>query len=376
MRLRRFLFKVHLYAGLTVGAVLVVTGLTGAVLVFEEELEGALDPEVRRVVPGPERVPFSQVLAAVVENQGGTQPRMLRIPERHDAPIEAWMGGGRDAVKVYVNPYTAQVLGSRNPSDSVVGIVRDLHIRLLAGKAGETVVGGLGVALLLLSVTGIIVWWPGRRKLAEGFKVRRPLRWRRGNFDLHKVSGAVTLVFLLLAGLTGTALVFPAPFQWMLKPLQASTPKATPTPPGPATGEPLSLDALMAVASRTMPGAHPTRIELPATPDAALKVRMRFPQEPHPNGMSFVFVDRHSGAVLYAESALKASAASRLMALRYPIHIGQIGGMVTRVLAVLTGLSLVGLFFTGLFLWHARTRATPAPRPAQSSTPPTQPSMS
>lgn len=375
MRLRRFLFKVHLYAGLTVGAVLVVTGLTGAVLVFEEELEGALDPAVRRVGPGPERVPLSLVLGAVVESQGGAQPRTLRIPERPDAPIEAWMGG-REAVKVYVNPYTAQVLGSRKPGDSVVGLVRDLHIHLLAGKVGETVVGGLGLVLMLLSVTGLIIWWPGRRKLAEGFTVRRPLRWRRGNFDLHKVSGAVSLVFLMLAGLTGTALVFPAPFQWMLQPLQASTPKATPTPPGPATGEPLSLDALMAVAARTMPGAHPTRIELPATPDAALKVRMRFPQEPHPNGTSFVFVDRHSGAVLYAESALAASAASRLMALRYPVHIGQIGGMVTRVLAVLTGLVLAGLFFTGLFLWHARTRATPAPRPAPRATTPSQPSMS
>jgi uncharacterized iron-regulated membrane protein len=82
--------------------------------------------------------------------------------------------------------------------------------------------------------------------------------------------------------------------------------------------------------------------------------------------MSFVHVDRHSGAVLRAESALDAPWAARLMALRYPVHIGTLGGAATRLLAVLTGIFPAGLFLTGFFLWIARLRARPAPltRPA------------
>jgi uncharacterized iron-regulated membrane protein len=90
-------------------------------------------------------------------------------------------------------------------------------------------------------------------------------------------------------------------------------------------------------------------------------VRKRFPEELHPLGMSLVYVDRHQGAVLRAEDARKAPLASRLMALRYPLHIGGWGGLVSRCLAALAGLFLAGLFFTGFFHWLARVR-TPDPR--------------
>ena len=72
--------------------------------------------------------------------------------------------------------------------------------------------------------------------------------------------------------------------------------------------------------------------------------------------MSLVYVDRHSGAVLRAERALEAPLASRLLALRYPLHIGAWGGTATRCLAVLTGLFPAGLFLTGFFLWLKRAR--------------------
>ena len=64
---------------------------------------------------------------------------------------------------------------------------------------------------------------------------------------------------------------------------------------------------------------------------------------------------------LRAENALEAPLAARLMTLRFPLHIGSLGGLATRLLAVLTGFFPAGLFFTGFFLWLARTRAAAAP---------------
>jgi uncharacterized iron-regulated membrane protein len=353
MMLRRLFFQAHLYAGLTVGALLAVMGLTGAALVFGEELDRQLQPEVRTVVPDGARVSVSRVLEAVAERQGGARPRSLRMPERPDAPLEAWMDT-HGSLKVYVDPYSGAVLGVRSARDSRVGLLRELHVSLLAGETGETVVGASGCVLIVLALSGLVLWWPGRRKLALGFTLRRPLLWRRANYDLHKLGGILSLVFLLLAGLTGVALVFPAPFEQALRLATRAPPRSAPPVSGPATGAPLPLDALLAEADRALPGARTTRIDLPASPEAPLRVRKRFPEELHPIGMSFVYVDRSSGAVLRAENALEAPLASRLLALRYPLHIGVWGGVATRCLAVLTGLFPAGLFLTGFFLWLGR----------------------
>lgn len=358
MTFRRLLFQVHLYAGLSVGLVLAVMGLSGSALVFGDELDHVLHSELRRVVAVGEPAPLAKVIAAVEESQAGRLPRHLRMPDAQDAPIEAWMDSRGD-LKVYVDPYTAAVLGARSARQSLVGTLRSLHVSLFAGQMGERLVGVSGFTLLALCLSGLTLWWPGRRKLAAGLTLRRPLRWRSGNYDLHKLAGLVSLVGLLLAGLTGAALVFPAPFEHALRLFAGAPPTRASPAPGPHTGAPLPLDVLLAQADRAMPGARTTRIDLPSSPEGALRVRKRFPQEPHPNGMSFVHVDPYSGGVLRADNALEAAWPARLMALRYPLHIGTLGGAVTRLLAALTGLFPAGLFLTGFFLWRARLRAHP-----------------
>ncbi|HEX5746329.1 MAG TPA: PepSY-associated TM helix domain-containing protein [Archangium sp.] len=350
MRLRRFLFQVHLYAGLLVGALLAVTGLTGSALVFGEELDRQLQPEVWGVVPGGERVPVSRVLESVAASQAGASPLYLRMPQRPDAPVVAWMDA-HGSRRVYVDPYSGAVLGVRSTGDSLVATLRELHVSLLSGGAGEAVVGASGCVLIVLGLSGLVLWWPGRRKLALGFTLRRPLLWRRANYDLHKLGGIFSLVFLLLSALTGVSLVFPAPFEQTLRWATRAPARSAPPVPGPATGAPLPIDVLLAAAERALPGARITRVDLPASPTAPLRVRERLPEEPHPLGMSLVYVDRHTGAVLRADNALEAPLASRLLALRYPLHIGAWGGLATRCLAVLTGLFPAGLFLTGFFLW-------------------------
>lgn len=360
MTLRRLLFQVHLYAGLTVGLVLAVLGLSGAVLVFGDELDRLLHPELRQVAPGAAPVSISRVLEAVARSQEGRLPRHLRLPEPRELALEAWMDS-HGSLKVYVDPYSGSVLGARAPGQSLVGSLRSLHVSLFAGQVGEAVVGASGLTLIALCLSGLVLWWPGRRKLADGLRLRRPLRWRRANYDLHKLGGVLVLGLLLLAGLTGAALVFPVPFEQALRFVTGAPARSAPPLPGPVMGEPLPIDVLLAAADQAMPGARTTRIDLPSSAEGPLRVRKRFPEEPHPNGMSFVYVDRYSGAVLRADSALALPWASRLMALRYPLHIGALGGGVTRLLAVLTGLFPAGLFLTGFFLWIARLRARPVP---------------
>jgi uncharacterized iron-regulated membrane protein len=365
MTFRRLLFQVHMYVGLTVGAVLAMMGLSGATLVFESELERGLHPEVQRVEPVGEPVPLSRVVEAVEQSQGGRTPNRVKIPKRPDAPFEAWMDGHGEQ-RVYVHPYSGAVLGARTSRQLLTGTMHDVHTTLLAGETGETVVGVCGLLLIGLCLSGLVLWWPGRRKLAQGFTVRRPLHGRRAFYDLHKLGGVLALVMLLMNGLTGSAFVFPAAYEGVLQFITGTPPRGAAPKAGPAQGEPLPLDELLAVADGALPGARTTRVDLPGSPGKPLRVRKRFPEELHPNGMSYVYVDRYSGAVLRADSTREDTLTARVMALRYPLHTGAWGGLVTRLLAVLLGLFPASLFLTGFLMWLARVRPreAAAPQPA------------
>jgi uncharacterized iron-regulated membrane protein len=96
------------------------------------------------------------------------------------------------------------------------------------------------------------------------------------------------------------------------------------------------------------------RVSFPAKPGAPVVVRKRLPGDLHPNGMSYVFLDPHTGNVLRVDRAADASRGQRLVNLRYPLHIGHWGGMATRLLHALAGLMPSLLFVTGCRLWWNR----------------------
>jgi uncharacterized iron-regulated membrane protein len=113
---------------------------------------------------------------------------------------------------------------------------------------------------------------------------------------------------------------------------------------------------MLARARAALPEGEPARIDFPATPEAAFRVRLRMPGELHPIGLSMVYLDRYSGEVLLFESALEVPAARRFGYLFYPLHIGSFGGWAVRVLYALAGLAPVALAVTGIAIWLVRRR--------------------
>ncbi|PNB44827.1 PepSY domain-containing protein, partial [Pseudomonas sp. FW305-130] len=71
----------------------------------------------------------------------------------------------------------------------------ELHMHLLAGEIGSQIVGWSGFAMLVLLVSGVIVWWPrGPWRKALAFKRKAPpIRRLR---DLHKLAGVWSMALL------------------------------------------------------------------------------------------------------------------------------------------------------------------------------------
>jgi len=81
-----------------------------------------------------------------------------------------------------------------------LGVVRDLHETLLSGVTGRQVNGVLAGFLLLINLTGMVVWWPGLRVWTRALTVDFARTWRRINFDLHRAIGFWTLAIVSLLG--------------------------------------------------------------------------------------------------------------------------------------------------------------------------------
>lgn len=360
--------QVHLWVGLTAGLLLVVAGVTGTVLVYDDAIDAALNPGLLRVSALESRVPMQQVVDAVARAYPEHPVAYVRLPR---APGETYefTTGGPEPLEIFADPYRGTIVGARGKTEGLINALFDLHVHLLSGENGERVMGVVGILALLLVATGVVVWWPRVRRWWGGFVVRRGASWKRLNFDLHRAGGIWSAAFLAVTAATGAGLIFHDAFLAAANRLTAST--DVPPPPAVAArpGQPwVPIDSLLRQADRALPGGEITYVAFPATPEAPLSVRKYFDAALHPNGRSFVYLDPWTAEPLAVESALTAPAGLKALNALYPLHIGSWGGPVVRLLYALFGLAPLVLFVTGSIIWWSRTagqkrRGRPA-RPA------------
>lgn len=210
--MKKIFAKIHLWLSLPLGIVLTVVCLSGAVLVFEGEITRALHPELYRVAAPADARPLrpSQLAGRI----GGQMPDSLhlvslQLSARSDEPcMAAFRETGRRQLSV--DPYTGNVNGWAE-SPAFFGTVRKLHRWLLdpppskgEKSVGKAIVGVSTLALVLILVSGLILWIPRSRKaLRNRLKVSYSDGRRRFWHDCHVSLGFYATLLLLVMALTG-----------------------------------------------------------------------------------------------------------------------------------------------------------------------------
>jgi uncharacterized iron-regulated membrane protein len=80
------------------------------------------------------------------------------------------------------------------------------------------------------------------------------------------------------------------------------------------------------------------------------------PGEFNPNGKSFIYFDQYTGEMLVVEDASSAPAGTRIYNTFYPLHIGALAGLPTRIFQVIVGFLPLLLFVTGYIMWKNRCK--------------------
>jgi len=374
--LRRAWLRVHRWLALSVGWLLAAVAFMGALLVVVGPLDRALHPELFRARGGAPAAaaPLEPVRARLLREFGSGTALVFRLPADSDGTVAVTVKG-RWAGTVYVDPASGQEQGRRGEMEGVRNLLFKLHSSLGLQETGKAILAWIALAYLFLLVTGMVLWWPRR------WPPRLRIEWRKGLlralFDVHRTGGAVLGLLIAVSVATGAYMAWP-PLRDAVTLLAGARPvkppklpqladNSTQTVPAPA------LDALLAAARAAVPGAPVTFVTLPVKPDKPVRVRLKTADDPHPNGLSSVWLDPRTARVLAVDRWNRLDPGARATVIVYPLHTGELGGPLLEAVVALGGLALAALGVSGIWLWLrrraiARAAAQPAPRaPARSA---------
>ncbi|MEA3041797.1 MAG: hypothetical protein QOC65_1286, partial [Sphingomonadales bacterium] len=246
IRLRSLWFAIHKWLGITLAVLVVPISLTGSALVWHDWLDETINPQ-RHDVTGPVSLPPSAYAEAARRTLApGERLQTIGFPSEH-GPVTVTAarpqaGGGRPVrTLIWLDPASARILDRAGSNEGLVRLLHSLHGSLMVPGVGRQMVGWVGVAMLISSLTGLWLWWP----VGGGF--RRGLRWRRHNTtnaNLHHLAGFWIALPLAMLSFTGVWISFPGVFG-----TTASAPKGQPSaPPQPLVETRLTPDAALEAA--------------------------------------------------------------------------------------------------------------------------------
>jgi uncharacterized iron-regulated membrane protein len=341
------LFKLHRIGGVAAGLFLLILGVSGSVMAFSGEIDSLLHPSLFRVVSQGQPLPLGQLASSAASVLHPGESIGTCVPStRADASYSFIVFGGHYRIprQIFVDQYTGRVLGS-------LSAVRFTEIM----KALHSIAGVLGcssVILVFLVLSGLYLWWPGKR-----IKIGLSGNVQRLSFDLHNAIGLFASLLLFLFAITGIYMAFSF---WTVPLSYAITQSKLVTQPAfsmPQVGlKPVSLDLVATAAKDALPGATVVGIVIPRQPREAYFAKMRFPEDRSDNGSSMVWIDQFSGKVLAVASSRTAPLGNKIQDMNLLIHTGAVFGNGGRAFAAFVSLILVLQTVTGLQLWWNRRR--------------------
>ena len=366
-QLRRLWLNVHLWIGVGLALLLIPISISGGLLVWHDEIDALLTPQRYAVTGAQVALPPSAYLAkaaeAVAADPEKLQATALRYPETPGGPMrvlaraqQSESGGRPRFVTVFLDPPTAAVLDVMEFRNSLIGFLHVFHENLTIPQySGRQIVGWAGVGMLILSLTGIWLWWPRNGSLL------RALRWTRSSrftFNLHHMLGFWIALPLAAVSLTGIYLSFPQTARSVMSSV------ATMSPQGQrggfaadvATQTELTPDRALQIALAIAPDALPSTLFLPTVQRAGNRGLAWRIQVTRAGGddIATIMVDDHSGR---ASAAPGPQSGDRAASWIRWIHEGSHSGPVWAFIVFLTGIFPTIFAVTGVTMW-LRKRAS------------------
>jgi uncharacterized iron-regulated membrane protein len=405
----RFFWRLHFWSGLITAPIVLFAAVTGLIYVLSPQIEGVLYRQLDTVVPSGGAKPLDAQIAAarnavpdlpirsVIVGSQPEQSTQILFGERkrrgadaakpatavtasggehaHHTPAPAVSSAAAPTVNpiVYVNQYTAEVLGVQAEMDRFRNWSEKLHSTALQGDNWRWIIE-LGASwLLVMLATGLYLWWPkpqaaggqGVRALVprmneSGARASR-IAWR----DWHAVIGiaaSAMLLIILVTGLTWSKYTGEN-FRAALNAAGQSSPK----PPEKlqsirSSSDQIALNAaqVLEIGRRVAPD-----IRLALTPPRGVTGVWRIANSDRrqPTARVQLIVDQYSGAILYRSGWDELPIGAKATGVGIPFHRGEFGWW-NQALLIFSALAVMASVVSGFVMWWKRRPAGKIAAPA------------
>jgi uncharacterized iron-regulated membrane protein len=387
--MRTSLVLLHRWFGLFIALFLFVSGLTGAVISWDHEVDEWLNPQLFEArSEGPAQTP--EALAAQLEArdprlQVGFMP--LYTEPGHafgvtvNPRIDPTTGKAYtlDFNQIALDPVTGEEQGKRMwgavslSRENLMPFLYKLHYSLHIPDGFGIELGILlfGIVAIVWTLDAFIALWlsfPSWRAWRKSFA----FRWKQGgyklNFDLHRSGGVWIWGLLLILAVTSVSMNLNVQ---VTRPLVELFSPLTPSPF--ASRIPVSLDqqkqpGISRAEAVTLATAEATRLGL-ANPAGGVFYSPEFDvygvgfytaENDHGDGglgNPWLYLDGQTGAMAGNQIPGTGSAGDIFMQAQFPLHSGRIIGMPGRILVSLLGLVVAMLSLTGVVIWAKKRRS-------------------
>lgn len=356
--IRKLINDIHLWLGLGSGIILFLVCLSGTALAFEKEIESFFSEEVKVEATSQKTTVVS--LAQTLKESNNGFVTGVTIPSDLEEPYVFAVKKDlkeRRGSQVLVNPYTANIHKiEKTGADDFMQTMFRLHRWLLLDtNVGRPIVGIATIIFLLLSISGIVLWFPKKVKwktVKQGFKIKTNANWKRINHDLHNTLGFYSCIFLVIMCITGLCWSFESYKNGLGNLIGAeifnrSAPKFE---VGTSVDETISIDEAISIANNTLNYNGDLSVTFPNENSNYYAFRKTNDSNWSPITTDNLYMDT-SGKIMAVEWFQEKPLNVQFASLIKPIHTGEIFGTFSKIIYFITCLIATSLPITGTLIW-------------------------
>ncbi len=367
---KKLLWKIHHWAGLYAGIVIGVLSLTGALAIFIPEIDNLIlkyrydavsapysgDPQFSKTIDSlTTRFPDYSSLSINLPEKPGHVALVDLIVRPANAPLQRYT--------IFVDAGKDQIVGERNQQNSLANFMRQIHVRLYEGNWGRQLVGLGGVALVVLAVTGLLIYGNFMKKKSWP-NVRKNVSMRIMMADWHKLLGISALAFNLVIASTGAWLGLQP---WLMKWLDFKAPNAYAYEvPAIMNSEADRAQAVewtkvYSAMRKEFPDLRPNDISLSANGSNAIIIRGNIPGLVYERNVNMLALSKTDYSPIMKYDVREAPFSHKFYFVQEALHFGDFGGFGLKVIYAILGVASGFLSISGFAIYlYRRQKKVPA----------------
>lgn len=379
--MRHALVLIHRYAGLFMALFLIVAGLTGSIMAFEDEIDAWLNPQLFRVASRGTALSPAQLATRIQQQDARLSVSFMSLVRTPGRSAQVSVSPNIDPTtgqfytlgfnQLFVDPITGKILGTRRfglmtfDKLNFIPFITRLHYSLfLPGSWGLWLFGVVALLWTVDCFIGLYLTFPRGRPFMEKWQPAWQIKRRRFNFDLHRAGGLWTWIVLLILAISSVSLNL---YSEIFKPVVGWFSPITPTPfdqrevrnapPPPAFDYDQALTLARNIA--TIRGIEAPIGSIGYRPERGFYfVSYHNQSGATESGLSKrLYFDDQTGEVIGERGMDKDSGGDVFAQLQYPLHSGRIIGITGRIFICAIGLMVTALSITGIVIWWRKRRS-------------------